>query len=58
MSSLCSNAEVLLPCQESVLTLSADSDLFLLKLRVTFIVSFGTYVSFGNLFIFILVVSS
>ena len=47
-----------LPCQQSVLTLSADSDLFLLKLRVTFIVSFGAYLSFGNLFIFILVVSS
>lgn len=34
--------------RESLLTLLATSDLFLLKLQVTFIVSFGTYLSFGN----------
>ena len=51
MSSLTSNAPVP-PHQEASLILSVYSDLCFLKLRVTFIVPFGIYLAFGDLFTF------
>ena len=54
-SSLSSTAPVP-PHQEASLTLSVYGDLRFMKLRVTFIVSFGIYLAFGDLFIFTLIV--